>query len=77
MIAGQMYVNKVAAPEIVGSAQALIILVTTGIAMFFGTRVAGVVMDRSCVAGKFNWRKVFMVPLACTAVGVLALLLAF
>ncbi|HEY5910922.1 MAG TPA: MFS transporter [Verrucomicrobiae bacterium] len=77
MIAGQMYVNTVAPPDIVGSAQALIILVTTGIGLFLGTQVAGIVMDRWCVAGKFNWSKVFLVPLICTAVGVLALLVAF
>jgi len=74
MIAGQMYVNTVAPPGIVGSAQALIILATIGIGPFLGTQVAGIVMDRSCVAGKFNWSKVFLVPLLCTAAGVLALL---
>lgn len=77
MIAGQMYVNAVAPPEIVGSAQALIILVTAGLAMFFGTQAAGFVMDKSSVAGKFNWSKVFLVPLLITLAGVLALLLAF
>jgi nucleoside transporter len=77
MIAGQMYVNTVAKPEIVGSAQALIILVTTGIGLFLGTQVAGIVMDKSCVAGKFNWSKVFLVPLLCTLAGVLALVVAF
>lgn len=77
MIAGQMYVNAVAPPEIVGSAQALIILVTTGIGLFLGTQVAGIVMDRSSVGGKFNWSKVFLVPLIATAAGVLALLVAF
>jgi len=73
MIAGQMYVNAVAPAEIVGSAQALIILVTTGIGLFLGTQVAGIVMDRSLVEGKFNWSKVFLVPLIATAAGVLAL----
>lgn len=73
MIAGQMYVNAVAPAEIVGSAQALIILVTTGIGLFLGTQVAGIVMDRSSVEGKFNWSKVFLVPLIATAAGVLAL----
>jgi len=72
-----MYVNAVAPPEIVGSAQALIILVTAGLAMFFGTQAAGFVMDKSSVAGKFNWSKVFMVPLLATLAGALALLLAF
>lgn len=73
MIAGQMYVNAVAPAEIVGSAQALIILVTTGIGLFLGTQVAGIVMDRSLVEGKFNWSKVFLVPLIATAAGALAL----
>ncbi|MCU0783094.1 MAG: MFS transporter [Verrucomicrobia bacterium] len=74
IIGGQIYVNTVAKPEIVSSAQGLIILATSGIGMFLGSQVAGVVMDRSCVAGKFNWSKVFLVPLLCTAAGVLALL---
>lgn len=77
MIAGQMYVNTVAKPEIVGSAQALIILVTTGIGLFLGTQAAGIVMDRSSANGKFNWSKVFLVPLLCNAAGVVALVLAF
>jgi nucleoside transporter len=77
MIAGQMYVNQVAKPEIVSSAQALIILVTTGIGLFLGTQVAGMVMDRHSKDGKFNWQKVYLVPLLCTLAGVLALAVAF
>ena len=77
MIAGQMYVATVAKPEILGSAQALIILVTTGIGLFLGTQLAGIVMDRSSEGGKFNWSKVFLVPLLCTAAGVVALVVAF
>ncbi len=77
MIAGQMYVNQVAPKDIVGSAQSLIILVTTGIGLFLGTQLAGVVMDRCCVEGKFNWSKVFLVPLLVTLAGVLALAVAF
>jgi nucleoside transporter len=77
IIAGQMFVNEVAPKEITGSAQALIILVTTGIGLFLGTQLAGVVMDRNSVQGKFNWGKIFFVPMACTLAGVLALALAF
>jgi len=77
MIAGQMYVNQVAPQDIRGSAQALIFLVTTGIGLFLGTQVAGVVMDRCSVDGKFNWSKVFLVPLFCTLAGVLALVVGF
>ena len=74
IIAGQMFVDKVAPQEIKASAQALIFLVTTGIGLFLGTQLAGFVMDRNSVEGKFNWSKVFLVPLLCTAVGVLALI---
>ena len=77
MIAGQMYVNKVAPADIRGSAQGLIILVTSGIGLFLGTQLAGFMMDRSCVGGKFNWAKVYMVPFLCTAAGVLALAAVF
>jgi MFS family permease len=77
MIAGQMYVNKVAPPEIAGSAQALIILVTTGIGLFLGTQAAGFSMDRFKVNGQINWSKVFLVPMLVTALGVIILAVAF
>ena len=77
MIAGQMYVGKVAPKEIAGSAQALIILVTVGIGLFLGTQLAGFVMDRFSAGGKFNWSKVFLVPMLLTLAGVLALAIAF
>jgi len=77
IIAGQMFVNLVAPKAIVGSAQALIILVTTGIGLFLGTQLAGVVMDRNSEKGQFNWSRIFFVPMLCTLAGVLALALAF
>jgi len=73
MIAGQMYVKEVADPKIVSSAQSLIILVTTGIGLFLGTQLAGYVMQRYSVGGKFQWSKVFMVPAVLTLAGVIAL----
>ena len=77
MIAGQMYVDSVAPDKIKSSAQALIFLVTTGIGLFLGTQVAGWAMDRFSTDGKFNWSKVFMVPMLLTLAGVLALIFAF
>jgi nucleoside transporter len=77
MIAGQMYVNKVAPLEIAGSAQALIILVTTGIGLFLGTQAAGFSMDRFTVNGQINWSKVFLIPMLVTALGVFTLAVAF
>lgn len=73
IIAGQMFTNDVADPKIVASAQALIILVTTGIGLFLGTQLAGLVMDHFSVEGKFEWRKIYAVPLLCMAAGTLAL----
>ena len=73
IIGGQIYVSNVAPKEIAGSAQALIILVTTGIGLFLGTQVAGFAMDRYAAEGKIKWSKVFLIPLGCTALGVLAL----
>jgi nucleoside transporter len=77
IIAGQIYVNNYAPKEISGSAQALIFFATTGVGLFLGTQLAGFTMDRSSVAGKFNWSKVFTVPLVLTVIGILALLFAF
>ena len=81
MIAGQMYVNQyvtaIGKSSIAASAQSLIILVTTGIGLFLGTQLAGWAMDRFSADGKFNWSKVFLVPMLCTLAGVIALALAF
>lgn len=73
IIAGQMFTNDVADPAIVASAQSLIILVTTGIGLFLGTQLAGIVMDRYSSEGKFHWKKIYAAPLACMLAGVIAL----
>jgi nucleoside transporter len=77
MIAGQMHANDVAPEGLGGSAQSLIFWSTNGIGLFLGTQLAGFVMDRYSAEGKFNWTKVFTVPLLCTLAGVIALALAF
>ncbi|MHB8902291.1 MAG: MFS transporter [Thermoguttaceae bacterium] len=76
IIAGQMFTNDVADPKIVASAQALIILVTTGIGLFLGTQLAGVVMDRNASGGRFDWKKIYAVPLLCMLAGLIALAVA-
>ena len=73
VIAGQMYTNDVADPAIRASAQALIILVTTGIGLFLGTQLAGFVMDKNSVEGKFDWKKIYTVPLLLMLAGTIAL----
>ena len=77
MIAGQMHANDVAPEGLGGSAQSLIFWATNGIGLFLGTQLAGLVMDHYSAQGKFNWSKIFLVPLLCTLAGVLALSLAF
>ncbi len=77
MIGGQIYVGQVATKDIASSAQALIFLVTNGVGLFLGTQLAAAVMDRCSVEGKFDWSKVFMVPLLLTLAGVVALAVGF
>jgi nucleoside transporter len=77
IIAGQIYVNSVAKASFKSSAQALIILVTTGISLFLGTQLAGVTMDKFCRDGRFHWGKIWAVPLVITLAGVLVLATAF
>ncbi|MGA2032230.1 MAG: MFS transporter [Thermoguttaceae bacterium] len=73
IIGGWMFVADVASKKIAGSAQALIFFATSGIGALLGTLLAGAIMDRSSVGGQFQWRKVFAVPLLCTALGALVL----
>ena len=44
------------------SMQALIFTAQSGIGLFLGTQLAGIVMDKFRVEGRFQWRKVWMVP---------------
>jgi MFS family permease len=77
IIAGQMYAGAVAPEGTGGSMQALIFTAQSGLGLFLGTQLAGVVMDRFRVEGKFQWRKVWAVPGAIMLACVLALLLLF
>jgi MFS family permease len=77
MIAGQMYANDMAPEGVGGSAQSLIIWATNGVGLFLGTQLAGVVMDRCSTEGKFNWSRIFLVPLLLTLAGLAALVIIF
>ncbi|MBN1908249.1 MAG: MFS transporter [Pirellulales bacterium] len=77
IIAGQVYVKEVAGEAIASSAQAFIIFIQAGIGLFLGTQLAGWVMDRCSVEGKFQWSKVFAVPAGCVLAGIVALVLVF
>ena len=73
IIAGQIYANSLAKPEIVNSMQALIFAATSGLGLFLATQSAGIVMDKFSVDGQFQWRKIWLVPGTVMAAGVVAL----
>jgi len=75
--AGQMYVDKIAPPDIRGSAQALILVVTLGFGNFIGTQITGVVMDLFKREGKFRWRPIFLFPCILTIGCAVAFVLLF
>jgi nucleoside transporter len=66
IIGGQIYVNAAAPSDIIGSAQGLVFMATTGVGLFLGTQLTGVVMDRFRADGKFRWRPIFLVPCVVT-----------
>lgn len=77
MIVGQIYAEQVAPPAIRSSMQGLIFAATTGVGLFVGTQMAGVVMDKFSSEGKFQWPKIWTVPLVVVLLGVIALATVF
>jgi nucleoside transporter len=77
IIAGQMYVNKVASKDVLATMQALIFTAQSGIGLFLGTQFAGIVMDKYRVERQFQWRRLWIVPGAIMLACVLALILFF
>ena len=77
MAGGQMFVNAIARTRITASAQSLIFIATYGIGQFLGTQLAGLVMERNLVNGKFQWPKIWLVPLGTLLIVVLVLVAAF
>ena len=77
MIGGQIFVGAMAPKEIGASAQSLIFIATNGIGLFLGTQLAGYVMEKNSVGGKFQWSKIWTVPLAITLAGALVFAVFF
>lgn len=77
IIAGQMYVDKVASKDVVATMQALIFTAQSGIGLFLGTQFAGIVMDKFRAEGQFQWRRLWMVPGVVMLACVVALVLFF
>jgi hypothetical protein len=77
MIGGQIFVGAMAPEQIGASAQSLIFIATNGIGLFLGTQLAGFIMEKNSVDGKFQWSKIWAVPLGITLVGALILAAVF
>jgi MFS family permease len=77
MIGGQVFVGKMAPEAIGASAQSLIFIATNGIGVFLGTQLAGFAVQKNSVGGKFQWSKIWVVPLAITFAGALVFALIF
>jgi MFS family permease len=77
MIASQIFADKMAPKAIGASAQSVIFIATSGIGLFLGTQLAGIVMERNSVSGKFQWSKIWVVPLIITLAGALVFALFF
>ena len=77
IITGQIFAKEVGPENSPGSAQALIFMVQMGLGLLLGTQVAGFIMDRYTVDGKFQWQKIWLVPGAVMLAGLLALILLF
>ncbi len=61
-VTGQIYVDKVAGVEIRASAQGFIALITYGIGMSLGTKLAGKLVDINTSAGVMDWPAIWWIP---------------
>jgi len=66
-VTGQIYVDKKSTPEIRGQAQGFLVLVTYGVGMLIGARIAGAVYDSFLASGATNltldqWRSFWWLP---------------
>ncbi len=77
VIGGQIFVQAMAAQDFRASALSLLAVATNGIGLFLGTQLAGMVMQKNCLNGKFQWSKIWAVPLAITLAGAIIFAVAF
>jgi MFS family permease len=77
IVAGQKFVGFEAPTAIGGSAQSLWAIAVNGIGLFLGTQLAGFVMQKNSVQGKFQWQKIWAVPLVITLAGAIVFATAF
>jgi MFS family permease len=77
VIAGQKFVGAMAPESIGASAQSIIFIATSGIGLFLGTQLAGRIMQKNSVEGKFQWTRIWLVPLIITLLGAFAFAVLF
>ncbi len=61
-LAGQIYVDEKVPRHLRSTAQGFISMITVGIGAFFGSLMAGEIVDWCTKAGAVNWEQVWMVP---------------
>ena len=80
-VTGQIYVDKQADPKIRAAAQGFIAFVTLGVGWFIGSWVAGQVVESYAIAGvvgpPHDWRSIWLVPAAASAVVLVLFVLLF
>ena len=57
--------------------QGLMVAATFGVGYFFGSQAGGFVMDYFSVQGKFQWRKIWAVPLVIMLASVITMAAVF
>lgn len=80
-VTGQIYVDKKSTPEIRGQAQGFLVLVTYGIGMFFGARIAGAVFNSflgdNTALSAAQWHDFWLIPAGFSLVVLLFFILMF
>ena len=76
-VGGMIAVERLAPKDIRASAQGLIVFATNGVGMLLGSLLAGHVADYFRGAAGHDWAKIFLVPIAITALAGLAFIALF
>jgi nucleoside transporter len=84
-VTGQLYTDKKAPGEIQSQAQGFIFLITFGLGWFFGSKIAGMVVDRYAVTEivegvektVHDWHTIWLWPIALVAVIIVAFFAGF
>ncbi len=77
IIVSQIYAESIAGDAFRSSMQGLVFSANFGIGLFLGTQLAGTVMDGNSIDGKFQWPRIWAVPLGITLVGAIVLAALF